>query len=369
MTGSERVQCALKHEEPDMVPKYDWPWISTIERWEKEGLGRDISVPDFFNLDIEIINSDNSPQYEQKIIEEDEEYITKRTEWGEIVRNHKDYSTTPKLIDNPVKNKKDWETLKERLVLNKERLNNSSLILRNLDTFLKKSWADKLKEYKSIYKKGRFLFNLAHTGTEPIQFFLGSPRYLEMMITEPKLLKEMYYFVAKFSIEVYEYYVENGLNFFDGIFLANDMGYKNGLLFSTAMYKEFIFPGDKMICDYFHDLDMPVVLHSDGDIKKLIPLLIEAGFDCLQPLEVKASMDLLELKKQYGDALCFMGGIDTRLMNNDDPLKIEEEIKIKFEVAKKGGGYIYHSDHSIPNNVSFTQFKRVMELVDTYGRY
>ena len=44
-----------------------------------------------------------------------------------------------------------------------------------------------------------------------------------------------------------------------------------------------------------------MILHSDGDIRKLIPLLIEAGFDCLQPLEVKASMDVIELKKQYGD--------------------------------------------------------------------
>jgi len=238
-----------------------------------------------------------------------------------------------------------------------------------VDSSHKKFWADSLKEYKNIYRKGRFLLYLAHIGTGPIQFYLGSPRYLEMMITEPELLKEMYAFVAKFSIEVYEYYVKNGLDFFDGVFLGNDMGYRNGLLFSPAMYKEFIYPGDKMICDYFHDLGMPLILHSDGDIRKLIPLLIEAGFDCLQPLEVKASMDVIELKKQYGDKLSFMGGIDIRLMNDNDFHKIEGEIKNKFEVAKKGGGYIYHSDHSVPDNVSFFQFKRVMELVDKYGRY
>jgi len=48
---------------------------------------------------------------------------------------------------------------------------------------------------------------------------------------------------------------------------------------------------------------------------------------------------------------------------------IEEEIRTKFEVAKRGGGYIYHSDHSVPDSVSFEQYKRVIELVQKYGRY
>ncbi|MCS7180258.1 MAG: hypothetical protein NZ891_02775, partial [bacterium] len=96
---------------------------------------------------------------------------------------------------------------------------------------------------------------------------------------------------------------------------------------------------------------------------------IEVGLDCLQPLEVKAGMDLIELKEKYGDKIAFMGGIDTRLMSDPDPSKIEEEIKKKFEVAKKNGGYIYHSDHSIPNTVSFQQYCYVIELVKKYGIY
>ncbi len=114
---------------------------------------------------------------------------------------------------------------------------------------------------------------------------------------------------------------------------------------------------------------MPTILHCCGYVKELIPHLIEVGLDCLQPLEVKAGMDVRELKEKYGDKLSFMGGIDVRAMANPDPNIIEEEIRSKFEVAKKGGGYIYHSDHSIPNNVSFKQYKRVMELVKKYGKY
>ena len=64
-----------------------------------------------------------------------------------------------------------------------------------------------------------------------------------------------------------------------------------------------------------------------------------------------------------------MGGIDVRLMGDRNQNKIEEEIKNKFEIAKKDGGYIYHSDHSIPDDISLSQYKKVIELVEYYGRY
>jgi uroporphyrinogen decarboxylase len=56
-------------------------------------------------------------------------------------------------------------------------------------------------------------------------------------------------------------------------------------------------------------------------------------------------------------------------MFDPDPRVIEEEVRSKFEVAKVGGGYLYHSDHSVPPNVSFEQYKHVMELVRKYGEY
>jgi uroporphyrinogen decarboxylase len=56
-------------------------------------------------------------------------------------------------------------------------------------------------------------------------------------------------------------------------------------------------------------------------------------------------------------------------MTLEDPGPLEEEIRDKVVAAKEGGGYIYHSDHSVPHNVSFQQYKRVIELIRKYGRY
>ena len=130
-----------------------------------------------------------------------------------------------------------------------------------------------------------------------------------------------------------------------------------------------LYPAHKKICDYFGKRNIPIILHSCGCVKSFIPFFIELGVNCLEPLEVKAGMDIIELKKEYGKEIAFMGGIDVRKMSIDDPGIIENEIKTKIETAKTGGGYIYHSDHSVPDNVSFEQYKRVIDLVKKYGKY
>jgi uroporphyrinogen decarboxylase len=173
---------------------------------------------------------------------------------------------------------------------------------------------------------------------------------------------------GEFVIGMAQLMMDKGFQF-DGAFLYNDMGYRNASLFSPRLYRETHFETDRMVCEFFHRHNMPVLLHSCGRVSGLIPQLIEAGFDCLQPLEVKANMDVVELKKQYGDRLAFMGGIDARAMAHPDPAVIEREIRSKIPVAKRGGGYIFHSDHSVPDNVTFRRYQRVMELVARYGAF
>jgi uroporphyrinogen decarboxylase len=188
------------------------------------------------------------------------------------------------------------------------------------------------------------------------------------MIAEPKWAKEMFDVQAKFSIKVFEYLYDNGLKF-DGVFLGNDMGYKNHSLFSPAFYKELIFPSDKLMCDHFHNMDAKVILHSDGNITKLIPDIIKAGFDCIQPIEVKAGMDPVNIRKEYGDKIALWGGIDTRIISSNNFKESEKEIVEKFTVLKKEGGYIYQSDHSIPDNIGFLQYKNFLEIVNRYRDY
>ena len=352
MTSQERVKCALRHEQPDRVPIYDSPWGATVNRWKKEGLSYSIPVEEYFGYELVLIGFDSTPRFPVKTLEKTDKFIIQTTSTGAINKNFRDYSTTPELIGRPIKSKKDWVPIKERLYPDYTRVD----------------WVSAFKTYQIARSEGKFITCGGALGYDALQGYMRSEQLLMAMVTDPDWVKDMILTLAHLQVKMMEMMLKKGFEF-DGAFLFNDMGYRNGLLFSPETYRKTHKEADEMVYSFCHEHNMPTILHSCGRVKEIIPDLIEVGLDCLQPLEVKAGMDVRELKEKYGDKLSFMGGIDVRAMADPDPNVIEEEIRSKFEVAKKGGGYIYHSDHSIPNNVSFEQYKRVMELVKKYGKY
>jgi uroporphyrinogen decarboxylase len=365
MTAKDRIAKALSHEEPDHVPICDAPWTSTVAKWRAEGFLIDIDPADYFAYEMKWLFPDNTPRFPYNILKETADYIIETNCFGETIKNFKNRSTTPRILSSPVKSRADWNKIKDRLVIdNKRGLSYTSNM--TFDDVV--SLTEGMAELNENHLKNRYITPVFTVGFDLIQRYLGMEGLLIAIIDDPEWVKEMFYVNAEFVIKLYENMADNGYSF-DGIFLADDLGYKNGLLFSPLHYKELLFEADRLICDYFHDQDLKVLLHSCGCVKELIPYFIEAGIDCLQPLEVKAGMDLIELKKNYGDNISFMGGIDTRLYSSNNTEALENEIKSKFEAAKKNGGYIYHCDHSIPDIVSFSQYKRVISLVKKYGEY
>ena len=352
MTPRERWKTALDHREPDRVPIHDVPWAETVRRWQREGLPAEIPVADYFGYEMCQIRFDQSPMFEVKVIAKDDVYITETTPSGGVRRNFRTYTSTPEIIDWPVKSVSDWERIKERLK----------------PDFTRVDWVAMREVYQRARSEDKFVVLWAPMGYDHLQGYLYSERLLMALVEEPDWIRDMAGTVAHLIVGMAEMIIENGFEF-DAAFLADDRGYRNAPLFSPATYRRVLFDWDKMLCDFFHSKGMPVILHSDGNLWRLLPDFIEAGFDCLQPLEAKAGMDVRELKRQYGDKLAFMGGINAMAMYDSDPQVIEEEIRDKFEVAKAGGGYIYHSDHSVPPNVSLKQYERVMELVKKYGEY
>jgi uroporphyrinogen decarboxylase len=95
--------------------------------------------------------------------------------------------------------------------------------------------------------------------------------------------------------------------------------------------------------------------------------LVEIGLDGLNPLEVKAGMDAIALKHRHGDKLVLEGGIDVR--NWNDPAKAEQELRYKLPILMKDGGYIFHSDHSIPETISLKEYQHVLEVAKKLGTY
>jgi len=352
MNSRERIQLALSHREPDRVPIHDSIWQATVDRWRTEGLPSGMSPADYFGYELCGFGADTSPQFPVEVLSEDDEYIVERTVYGGIRKNHRDRSTTPMIIDYPCKNREDWERLKPRLKPSDYRVD----------------WVSALQSFYRERSRGRFITYNAAVGYDKAQNYVASPRLLKAVIMEPEWVKDIYWTDAKLAMDMCDRMMKAGFKF-DGAFLYCDLGYRGGPFFSPKHYEDQLHPVFKELCRYFHSHGMYVILHCCGNVKILVPYFIEEGIDCLQPLEVKSGMDLIELNEKFGDKIAFMGGIDVRLMALDDPKPIEKEIKKKITVAKEGGGYIYHSDHSVPKNVSFQNYKRVIELVKKYGEY
>ncbi|MCL2885147.1 MAG: hypothetical protein FWF49_06655, partial [Oscillospiraceae bacterium] len=154
---------------------------------------------------------------------------------------------------------------------------------------------------------------------------------------------------------------------FDEIFWPDDMGYKGTPFFSNTMYRELLQPFQKKAVDWAHAKGIKAHLHSCGDIMPLLPDILATGIDALNPLEVKAGMDVLGIKREYGDKLVLHGGVNAVLW--DDKEAIVAEIERVLPALKESGGYIFASDHSIPNSVSLENFRAIIEAAKRVGAY
>jgi uroporphyrinogen decarboxylase len=352
MTSQERVKTAINRKIPDRVPVQDSLWGATIERWRKEGLPRRKSPDEYFNYEFVSIGADLSPRFRVKVLSEDDEFIVQTTSTGGIVRNHLDRSTTPEVIECPIKKKDDWPPIRERLQPDFKRVN----------------WASAWQVYNKAREAGKYVVFGAASGYDLLQSYVKSEQLLMFMAEDPDFIKEMIDVTSDLILDTVMRMFKEDFRF-DGVWVYNDMGYRNSSLFSPEMYRQIILPSDKKRNDWFHEKGMQTILHSCGCVKGLIPDLISAGFDCLQPLEVKAGMDLRELKPLYGNRIALFGGISVLIMEDADDSKIEAEIRDKFKIAMPGGGYLYHSDHSIPKDISFKKYSFVMDCVRKYGQY
>lgn len=352
MTSRERVLRLIAHEIPDRIAIHDSPWATTVERWHREGLPSDCSPQEYFGYEFWGAWVDNSLQLPTETLEDTDQYTITRTSDGNVWKNWKGRTSTPELLDFAITSRDKWEKHKWRMAMNESRV----------------AWDAVLEGYRAAREAGLFCHFSCGPGFTKVCNMVGPDRLMIAMAEDPDWVKDMALTDARLCAEIAEAMMARGIDF-DAGWIFDDLGYKGKGFMSVRMYQEIFWPAHKLICDVFKSRGKPMLLHSCGYVEEYIPLFIDAGFDVLQPLEVKAGMDLVKLKRLWGDRLAFMGGIDVRAMAHPDPTVIEHEIAMKLPVAMDGGGYIYHSDHSVPDNVSFEQYSRVIQLVRKYGTY
>jgi hypothetical protein len=155
----------------------------------------------------------------------------------------------------------------------------------------------------------------------------------------------------------------------DAVWFFGDLAANRGPFVSPAMYEKLFFNPHRRLFRIAGKRDIPVVFHSDGDIRMILPSLIREGVNAIQPLDALAGMDVLELKEQYGDRLAFMGNVPNKsVLPRGTTGDVVATVKEKL-LAGIGGGYILGSSHSIAGDVPPENFEAMLEAGNKYGRY
>ncbi|HOX37066.1 MAG TPA: uroporphyrinogen decarboxylase family protein [Candidatus Brocadiia bacterium] len=341
MQPRERMIKALRREVSDRIPLFDgFPWPQAEERWRKEGLPEGQSPADALGLDRcggAWVCANLG--FETKTLEENEHYRIEIDANGVTTKVWKDQYATPLQMDFAIKTLADWKKRAEMLDL--ERFPLEKNVIEN---------SVKARE------SGDFHFL---TIDEPIWFslrLLGHDNCLERMADEPEFIEDIVERITDFGLRRAARLLDAGGRF-DALWLWSDLCYKNGMLYSPALHRRHFLKCHRRIKEWCAGRGLPIIYHCDGNVSEFIPLLIEAGIDCIQPLEARCGNDVRVYKRRYGRDIAFFGNINMDIVAKGDRKEIETEVVSKIEAAKTGGGYIHHSDHSVPPTVSWDNYR------------
>ena len=299
----------------------------------------------------------------EEILEETDECILVKNGAGSVHRYWKHKSGTPEHVDFHMTSREIWETEYRTHLLtpNPERLNTGSLRSAPLE-------AD-----KAALQWGQQAGKWCHFGHifiwEIMRQNMGDLCMYESLALDPGWIKDFNRVYTDFFKDHFQL-VFDCVGMPDGVWLYEDLGYRNGLFASPKMLRDLFLPFYAELVDYFHQLGLPVVLHSCGNITQAIPLFIEAGFDALQPMEVKAGCDPFSIAEQFGDQLALIGGLDVRCLESNDKKTVQREVTRLIEGMKaREARYIFHSDHSITPLVHYDTYRYALETYHECKEY
>lgn len=360
MNDRQRNLETLLFGNPDRIPLTPgYGRESTLKRWRAEGLpeGADPvehayrlsgGTLDFPKPEEHLwVDERMIPEFKEEILEEKEGSRIVRdwkgniceigSEYGvEYLRNAIDF-VTRRWIKCPVENRGDWKEMEKRYDPDEP-----SRIPANAAALGKK--LEGRQNFMTFHFSGPYWQLREWAGFEGLSM---------MFIDDPALVEEMAEFWRDYVLALMKKACEFGVP--DMVHISEDMAYKGYSMLSPAMVRRFLMPCWKAWGEFVRSKGIPLyAVDSDGYVGELIPLWIESGLNCCDPMEVAAGNDIVAYRKKYGGDISFRGGFDKREMAKS-PANIDREMARLANVTRSGG-YIPGCDHGVPSDVSWDNF-------------
>jgi uroporphyrinogen decarboxylase len=336
MTGRERILAVLNKKVPDRIPTCEW--ILNPNVMEKMcGTRDDVEFVKQMDMDGIAIGLDSK---NEKL---DDRHV--RDEWG-ITRVT--YDEDPNPVGFPIKDMADFRNFTPPDPLAPWRF-------------------DKIKHALSTFGTEKCVIPRVRDVVSQPRDLMGFEDFLASFYEDPDLISGLMAMSAAYSEKICEGLVKLGI---EVIVVGDDIANNTGLLFSPAMYRELVYPHFARLVGYAKSLGLKVIKHSDGDLRAVIPDLVNSGIDCLDPIDERGNMFMDQLKKEYGHRIVFKGNIDCV-----ETLAVKPPEAVRRETARcilKGGidgGLIISSSNSIHSAVSPVNYRVFLEAVKELGNY
>jgi len=360
MNHRERIKAALNFKRPDYLPCHESPWEQTVKSWRAQGIPEEVSLEDYFDFDLAFMYLDTSPQFEQSIVKREGGMITYQDRFGYTLKKAEGISSTIHFLNHKTVDKEAWSDIKPRFRLSMDAEEpariDDAMYFGHFDPY--PTWEEAQAKYRRLYATDRYLLFMCYGPWEATWRHRGMENLLLDTALDPAWVQEMADTYQDLVIAVLHQCLDRNMKP-DGLFVADDLGMKTGLLISPQSWCDIFKPAMARLGDFLKELQIDFWLHSDGAISPLIDLWLECGIQVLNPLETKAGMDAQELRKKYCKNLAFFGNIDAAKMAGPKAL-IEEELRQKIPLAREGG-YIMHSDHSCPPDVTLSRYRWILK--------
>jgi len=367
----QRMRTALSHQEPDRVPISDFFWGGFIRRWRQElGLPADANPYYYYDLDWICTVPNMDPWIRPfETLQETPEEVTVRTGFGAVMR---------KVYDFPMPEFLRFETdTLEKLEAAVQTFDppddprryfsaGDNQIAGVGDGFERNSppWVETVASLWPDFP----VFGSIIEVNECMTRLVGPANHLLWVGLEPERMAAVIATVGQFYLDCAKAQIEAAAGKLDGFVIWGDIAYKCGTFMNPDFWREHYKPWVKAIADHAHANGLMVIYHGCGNVHAVIRDFAEMGIDAYNPLEAKAGMDAVDLRREIGHTLGFCGNSDIQVWETDDWAAIRREVLRKLNAAK-GGGYIFQSDHSVASNVSGRTYDRIVKLVREYGNY
>lgn len=366
---TNRVIAALEHREPDRVPIGEFFWTNFTKRAKDElAGGGDFNPYKYWDLDLIVVNPNLDPHIKGiQVIEETEERKLVKTGFGATIElrnicpmpSYLDFETKTYEqmedfeFDDPKDHRRFFSAIDDQINCVADALN------LGIPSFVDRvnSCAEDFCVFGGVCEPHEMIWRIM--GTENILLKMGE---------DPGQVAWFIQRLGDFLVGIAQAQIVAAAGKLSGLYIWGDVAYDRGMFFSPEFWRAVYKPQLARLCKVAHDAGLKVIYHGCGNASVVFQDMIDAGVDAYNPIEAKAGLNVVDLKREFQNRWAFNGNIDVRVLATNDREQVKREVLSKLNAAK-GGGYIIQSDHSMPDNVDPATYDYVVQLVREYGKY